>query len=175
MENKIRSTLNEIYFGKTKDIVNGLRYCCISSLHHGISVFFHSTSSQQLRRQMLSRLLCFSLNPVSDYLSLLLLPLVSAAFRLLFTTPAPSLCLEMDARYWRCVKLIKCRSLEALLQSVVQITNTVANWGLAVFHPNFNEWLTGALYFRMCDVTEDPSENPQCNIRNNLMCTFLVM
>lgn len=26
MENKIRSTLNEIYFGKTKDIVNGLRY-----------------------------------------------------------------------------------------------------------------------------------------------------
>ncbi|TRY86021.1 hypothetical protein DNTS_029356 [Danionella cerebrum] len=26
MENKIRSTLNQIYFGKTKDIVNGLRY-----------------------------------------------------------------------------------------------------------------------------------------------------
>uniref|UniRef100_A0A672MFB8 F-actin-capping protein subunit beta n=1 Tax=Sinocyclocheilus grahami TaxID=75366 RepID=A0A672MFB8_SINGR len=25
MENKIHSTLNEIYFGKTKDIVNGLR------------------------------------------------------------------------------------------------------------------------------------------------------
>lgn len=25
MENKIRHTLNEIYFGKTKDIVNGLR------------------------------------------------------------------------------------------------------------------------------------------------------
>ena len=25
MENKIKSTLNEIYFGKTKDIVNGLR------------------------------------------------------------------------------------------------------------------------------------------------------
>ena len=25
MENKIRSTLYEIYFGKTKDIVNGLR------------------------------------------------------------------------------------------------------------------------------------------------------
>jgi capping protein beta len=25
MENKIRSTLNEIYFGKTRDIVNGLR------------------------------------------------------------------------------------------------------------------------------------------------------
>ena len=25
MENKIRSTLNEIYFGKTKDIVNDLR------------------------------------------------------------------------------------------------------------------------------------------------------
>ena len=25
MENKIRNTLNEIYFGKTKDIVNGLR------------------------------------------------------------------------------------------------------------------------------------------------------
>ena len=25
MENKIRSTLNDIYFGKTKDIVNGLR------------------------------------------------------------------------------------------------------------------------------------------------------
>ena len=24
MENKIRNTLNEIYFGKTKDIVNGL-------------------------------------------------------------------------------------------------------------------------------------------------------
>uniref|UniRef100_A0A8C6L3V6 F-actin-capping protein subunit beta n=1 Tax=Nothobranchius furzeri TaxID=105023 RepID=A0A8C6L3V6_NOTFU len=30
MENKIRSTLNEIYFGKTKDIVNGLRYGCLS-------------------------------------------------------------------------------------------------------------------------------------------------
>jgi len=25
MENKIRSTLNEIYFSKTRDIVNGLR------------------------------------------------------------------------------------------------------------------------------------------------------
>lgn len=25
MENKIRNTLNDIYFGKTKDIVNGLR------------------------------------------------------------------------------------------------------------------------------------------------------
>ena len=25
MENKIRNTLNEIYFGKTKDIVDGLR------------------------------------------------------------------------------------------------------------------------------------------------------
>ena len=25
MENKIRNTMNEIYFGKTKDIVNGLR------------------------------------------------------------------------------------------------------------------------------------------------------
>ena len=25
MENKIRMTLNEIYFGKTRDIVNGLR------------------------------------------------------------------------------------------------------------------------------------------------------
>ena len=25
MENKIRSTLNEIYFGKTRDIVHGLR------------------------------------------------------------------------------------------------------------------------------------------------------
>jgi len=25
MENKIRNTLNEIYFGKTKDIVHGLR------------------------------------------------------------------------------------------------------------------------------------------------------
>lgn len=174
MENKIRSTLNEIYFGKTKDIVNGLRYCCISSLHHGI--MFSSTalpvSSSDDRCCLTS---CVCLNPVSDYLSLLLLPLVSAAFRLLFTTPAPSLCLEMDARYWRCVKLINCRSLEALLQSVVQITNTVGNWGLAVFHPNFNEWLTGALYFRTCDITEDPSENPQCNIRHNLMCIFLVM
>lgn len=25
MENKIRNTLNDIYFGKTKDILNGLR------------------------------------------------------------------------------------------------------------------------------------------------------
>jgi len=25
MENKIRTTLNDIYFGKTRDIVNGLR------------------------------------------------------------------------------------------------------------------------------------------------------
>ena len=32
MENKIRSTLNEIYFGKTKDIVNGLRYHYMSCL-----------------------------------------------------------------------------------------------------------------------------------------------
>jgi hypothetical protein len=30
MENKMRSTLNEIYFGKTKDICNDLR--CVSSL-----------------------------------------------------------------------------------------------------------------------------------------------
>ena len=26
MENKMRNTLNEIYFGKTKDIVNSLRW-----------------------------------------------------------------------------------------------------------------------------------------------------
>lgn len=31
MENKIRSTLNEIYFGKTKDIVNTLRSMTSSS------------------------------------------------------------------------------------------------------------------------------------------------
>ena len=31
MENKIRQTLNEIYFGKTRDIVNDLRYMYISS------------------------------------------------------------------------------------------------------------------------------------------------
>jgi capping protein beta len=33
MENKIRNTLNEIYFGKTKDIVNGLRSVESLSLH----------------------------------------------------------------------------------------------------------------------------------------------
>lgn len=33
MENKIRNTLNEIYFGKTKDIVNGLRYVMSISYH----------------------------------------------------------------------------------------------------------------------------------------------
>lgn len=44
MENKIRSTLNEIYFGKTKDIVNGLRYSymsCLDNLNHHLS--FYST------------------------------------------------------------------------------------------------------------------------------------
>lgn len=56
MENKIRSTLNEIYFGKTKDIVNGLRYCCMScsdDLNHLLS--FYSTARQQRLQQ-----LCFS-------------------------------------------------------------------------------------------------------------------
>ena len=48
MENKIRSTLNEIYFGKTKDIVNGLRYCCMSCLCDRVVFFFYSTSGQQL-------------------------------------------------------------------------------------------------------------------------------
>ena len=33
MENKIRNTLNEIYFGKTKDIVNGLRQVMSISYH----------------------------------------------------------------------------------------------------------------------------------------------
>jgi len=31
MENRIRNTLNDIYFGKTKDIVNGLRTVMSSS------------------------------------------------------------------------------------------------------------------------------------------------
>ena len=31
-ENKIRNTLNDIYFGKSRDIVNGLRYFIENSL-----------------------------------------------------------------------------------------------------------------------------------------------
>lgn len=41
MENKIRSTLNEIYFGKTKDVVNDLRYS--TQL-----VFFHACRLHEL-------------------------------------------------------------------------------------------------------------------------------
>lgn len=48
MENKIRSTLNEIYFGKTKDIVNGLRYYCLTFLQNRITFSFYRTSTQQL-------------------------------------------------------------------------------------------------------------------------------
>ena len=42
MENKIRSTLNEIYFGKTKDVVNDLRclfvclFVCMSMHVYGV-------------------------------------------------------------------------------------------------------------------------------------------
>lgn len=56
MENKIRSTLNEIYFGKTKDIVNGLRYSymsCLDNLNHHLSFLQHG------RHQHLQQL-CFS-------------------------------------------------------------------------------------------------------------------
>uniref|UniRef100_A0A3P8T7R6 F-actin-capping protein subunit beta n=1 Tax=Amphiprion percula TaxID=161767 RepID=A0A3P8T7R6_AMPPE len=55
MENKIRSTLNEIYFGKTKDIVNGLRYCYRSCLNDRIIFsFFYSTSKQPLSSDCIS-------------------------------------------------------------------------------------------------------------------------
>ncbi|GAB5574628.1 F-actin-capping protein subunit beta isoform X6 [Prionailurus iriomotensis] len=43
MENKIRSTLNEIYFGKTKDIVNGLR---------SVDVIPDHPKFQQLQREL---------------------------------------------------------------------------------------------------------------------------
>ncbi|EQB78634.1 F-actin-capping protein subunit beta isoform a [Camelus ferus] len=43
MENKIRSTLNEIYFGKTKDIVNGLR---------SVDVIPDNPKFQQLQREL---------------------------------------------------------------------------------------------------------------------------
>ena len=38
MENKIRSTLNEIYFGKTKDIVNDLRLVTVWNLYLAIVI-----------------------------------------------------------------------------------------------------------------------------------------
>ena len=36
MENKIRGTLNEIYFGKTRDIVNDLRF--VNSDHTTVQI-----------------------------------------------------------------------------------------------------------------------------------------
>lgn len=45
MENKIRVTLNEIYFGKTRDIVNDLRYV---SDNVGIEVHFYMTFFAEL-------------------------------------------------------------------------------------------------------------------------------
>lgn len=80
MENKIRNNLNEIYFGKTKDIVNGLRsvvpladakqtrdlqvnnHLAAYNLHY--SPFVHSTervaadsSSEECRTELTSALI----------------------------------------------------------------------------------------------------------------------
>lgn len=50
MENKIRSTLNEIYFGKTKDIVNGLRYVSADThtCHIDIKSFYSAADAPSL-------------------------------------------------------------------------------------------------------------------------------
>jgi len=47
MENKIRNTLNEIYFGKTKDIVNGLR---------SVQPLAEANSQVVLQKQLLAKL-----------------------------------------------------------------------------------------------------------------------
>jgi len=39
LENRIRSTLNDIYFGKTKDIVNGLRTTVTSAERQARELF----------------------------------------------------------------------------------------------------------------------------------------
>ena len=55
MENKIRSTLNEIYFGKTKDIVNDLRFVSINFYHLLILLlyFYRSVSGLHHRNQQM--------------------------------------------------------------------------------------------------------------------------
>lgn len=51
MENKIRNTLNEIYFGKTKDIVNGLRSVQPLSDHNPITILKQDLAEAILKRQ----------------------------------------------------------------------------------------------------------------------------
>uniref|UniRef100_A0A146KRJ6 F-actin-capping protein subunit beta n=1 Tax=Lygus hesperus TaxID=30085 RepID=A0A146KRJ6_LYGHE len=51
MENKIRNTLNEIYFGKTKDIVNGLRVVEPHSASKNIQIFKQDLQNVLQQRQ----------------------------------------------------------------------------------------------------------------------------
>ena len=65
MENKIRQTLNEIYFGKTKDIVNDLRYnVTIAKFLFSIpSIFCFRSVFSSLHRSIPSSTLSLSLLP----------------------------------------------------------------------------------------------------------------
>merc|ERR1712083_554838 len=72
MENKIRNTLNEIYFGKTKDIVNGLR--SVQPLAEANKMKDLRTScSTSYNKRMLARL-------TKDFLPTHLYPLVPCLF-----------------------------------------------------------------------------------------------
>lgn len=52
MENKIRNTLNEIYFSKTKDIVNGLRSIQSLSDQKAQSAMKQDLAAELLRRNV---------------------------------------------------------------------------------------------------------------------------
>lgn len=51
MENKIRNTLNDIYFGKTKDILNGLRSIQPLSDEHAQNALKQDLANALQRRQ----------------------------------------------------------------------------------------------------------------------------
>ncbi|CAH0720469.1 unnamed protein product, partial [Brenthis ino] len=55
MENKIRNTLNDIYFGKTKDIVNGLRSTVPANVARQKAALQHDLAEALLQRRQVAR------------------------------------------------------------------------------------------------------------------------
>ncbi|XP_041982046.1 F-actin-capping protein subunit beta [Aricia agestis] len=55
MENKIRNTLNDIYFGKTKDIVNGLRSCVPAAVAKAKAALQHDLAEVLNQRRQFPR------------------------------------------------------------------------------------------------------------------------
>ncbi|XP_032519027.1 F-actin-capping protein subunit beta [Danaus plexippus] len=55
MENKIRNTLNDIYFGKTKDIVNGLRSTIPANVARQKAALQHDLAEVLLQRRQVAR------------------------------------------------------------------------------------------------------------------------